>query len=267
VYTRAGYYPAQKATEGADVINGLPSGDLPVHATAAVVAVPGRPEAEVILAARVDASTAGSAPTIIDLSVAAIDLDAKPHGVQRQTLRVTPNAASDRWPDLPAHLPLAPGRYLIQVSAKANGRSGGVALDVEVPKFADDALSASGLILQSRPGAPIGDETIAHLVPAVPTTDRDFLPSDDVAVFVRIYQGSRGRIVPVRMVARVRDEKNAVTSSQEATLEVGDFSEGRSADYDVSLPLEHLTPGRYLLEVAAQSGTRRIQRSARFTVQ
>jgi len=266
VHTRTGYYPVQTKTEAADIINGLPSGELPVRATAAVVASRGRRDAEVILAARVDATAAGPAPIIIDLSVAAIDLDAKPHGVQKQTISVAPNAASDSWPDLPAHLPLPPGRYVIQISAQANGRSGGVALDVEVPKFADDELSASGLILQRRHAAPISDTILANLVPAVPTTDREFLASDDVAVFVRMYQGGKTQIVPVRMVARVRDEKNAVRSTQEVTLEVGNFSEGRSADYEASLPLDHLPPGRYLLEIDAQSGTRHVTRTARFEV-
>jgi hypothetical protein len=68
------------------------------------------------------------------------------------------------------------------------------------------------------------------------------------------------------MVARVRDEKNAVKISHEATLEVGNFSDARSADYEMSLPLENLTPGQYLLEVDAQSGARHVIRTARFEV-
>ena len=85
-------------------------------------------------------------------------------------------------------------------------------------------------------------------------------------MFLRVYQGGKGKIVPVRVSAKVRDEQNSVRSTQDATLETADFSAARSADYRVSLPLAHLSPGAYLLEVEAQSGARRVQRTARFSV-
>jgi len=110
------------------------------------------------------------------------------------------------------------------------------------------------------------DKSLSDLVPGVPTTHRRFLASDDVTVFVRIYQGSKGRIVPVRMTARVRNERNAVASNYESTLEIENFSANRSADFEARLPLAHLSPGEYLLEVDAQSGVRHVQRTARFTV-
>ena len=49
-------------------------------------------------------------------------------------------------------------------------------------------------------------------------------------------------------------------------LEVESFSGNRSADFEVRLPLTHLSPGEYLLEVNAQSGTRHAVRTARFSV-
>jgi len=265
VHTRAGYYPPVKTVDAGDVINGLPSGELPVHATAAVVAVPGRREAEVILAVRVDPPGPPIERTI-ELSAAAIDVQAKPHGIQRQTMSVTPNAGSGIAPDLPAHLPLAPGRYMVQVSASTDGRAGGVVVDVEVPNFSSDALSGSGLMLGSHRPAPIPDKAIADLLPFLPTTARQFHKEDDVGVFVRIYQGGKSRIVPVRMTARVRSEKDAIVSNQEAMLDVENFSGSRSADYQVTLPLAHLQPGEYLLEVDAQSGARHVRRTARFSV-
>jgi VWFA-related protein len=266
VHTRTGYYPPRQAAVTSEVINGLPSGNLPVHATAVAVAAPGRPGAEVILVARVEPPRAPAAPTTIELSATAIDLEAKPQGVQRQTMAVTPNASSEGWPDLPVHLPLAPGRYIVQVEAKSEDRAGGVAVDVDVSNFAKDSLSASGLILQRRPPAAIADQALAGLVPFMPTTIREFHADDDVAVFVRIYQGEKGRIMPVRMSLKVRNEKNAVASNNESTLAATNFSEGRSADYEVSLPLDHLSPGEYLLEVDVQSGARHVTRTARFSV-
>jgi VWFA-related protein len=265
VHTRSGYYPLAKAPEPGEVVNGLPSGDLPVHATAAVVAVPGRREAEVIVATRVDPPRSSSQTRTIELLTAAMDLDAKPRGIQRQTITVTPNPASVVAPDLPAHLPLAPGRYVVQVSARVDGRAGGAAVDIDVPNFANDPLSASGLMLQRRPAPPIADKAIQNLVPFLPTTVRQFHPGDDIGVLVRIYQGGKGRIAPVRMTAKVTNERNVVTNTQEAMLEPENFSM-RSADYQVTLPLAHLTPGQYLLEVDAQSGARHVTRTARFSL-
>jgi hypothetical protein len=88
-----------------------------------------------------------------------------------------------------------------------------------------------------------------------------------VSVFLRIYQGGKGRVVPVKISAKVTNEKSSVTSNQEAVLEVENFSAARSADYQAALPLAHLSPGQYLLEVDAQSGARRVKRSARFSVE
>ena len=266
VRTRSGYYPPAKANESGELINGLPGGDLPVHATAAVVAVPGRREAEVVVATRVDPPGVSSGTRTIDLTVAAIDLDAKPRGLQRQTISVTPNPSAAVAPDLPAHLPLAPGRYLIQISARTDGRAGSAVVDVDVPNFSKDALSVSGLMLQRRPATPIGDKAIENLVPFLPATVRQFHAGDDIGMFVRIWQGGKGRIAPVRVTARVRSETNNVTSTQEAVLESESFSAARSADYQATLPLAQLAPGQYLLEVDAQSGARHVTRTARFSV-
>jgi hypothetical protein len=49
-------------------------------------------------------------------------------------------------------------------------------------------------------------------------------------------------------------------------VEPKDFSAARSVDFGVVLPLAHLAPGSYFLEVDAQSGVRHVQRTARFSV-
>jgi VWFA-related protein len=263
---RRGYYPPGNKTVAREVINGLPSGELPVHATAVVVDVPGRREAEVIVAARIDPPRQSTTERTIELSTTAVDLEAKPKGTQRQRITIAPAAPSDRWPDLPAHLRLPPGRYMIQVSATSEDQRGGVVVDVDVPNVSKEALSASALILQRRPPPAIEDKTLAALLPFLPTAERQFRPSDDVGVFLRIYRGGKDRIVPVRMSARVKNEENRVATTYESTLEVANFSEARSADYEVSLPLAQLAPGEYLLEIDAQSGARQVIRTARFSV-
>jgi VWFA-related protein len=265
VHTRNGYYPTAKDT-GAQTISGIPSGDLSLYVTAAPMAVPGRREAEVILATRIASPSDATSDRSVALTTTAYDSEGKPHGTLRQTMTITPKTGATAAPDLPGHLPLKAGRYMLNVAGTSEGRSGNVFVDVDVPDFAKDALAASGLILQRRPAPPIGDTFIADLIPVAPTTHRQFVPSDSVAVFVRIYQGGKGRIVPVRMMARVKSDSDATASNHESMLEVENFSAARSADYEISLPLEHLSPGQYLLEVTAQSGARRVIRTARFSV-
>jgi len=263
--TRRGYYSAGNVASS-EVINGLPSGTLPVHATAAVVAMPRARDAEVIIAARVDSTKASTTPRTIELSAMAIDLDGKPKGTERRRITVAPAADSYKWPDLPAHLRLSPGRYLVQVAAKAEAEAGTVVVDVDVPSFSKDALSASSLILQRRPSPVIEDKALGALLPFLPTAEREFRSSDDVAVFLRIYEGGKDRIVPVRMSATVKSDKNAAVSHYESTVEATNFSDARAADYEVSLPLAQLPVGEYLLEIDARSGARSVTRTARFSV-
>ncbi len=200
VRTRNGYYPPARTVAPVDAINGLPSGELPVHATAAVVAVPGQRNAELLLAARPDFPVSSPTARTVELAAIAIDMDGKPKGSHRQTVTVTPTASSDLAPDLHAHLRLPPGRYLIQISARSEDRAGSAVVDVDVPDFLKDPFSASGLMLQlRRRAAPITDKGIADLVPFMPATIRAFRSDDDVAVFLRIYEGGKGPLTPVQV--------------------------------------------------------------------
>jgi hypothetical protein len=268
VRTRNGYYAPKKAaaakpTDG--VINGLPSGDLPLHVTAVPFAVPGRRDAAVIVVTRLEPLNAAT-DRKVNLAATAIDTDSKSHGTHRQTIDISSRTGRRQQPDLPSHLPLPPGRYMVRLAAESEGRTGTVFTDVEVPDFTKDPLSLSGLVLQRSPATPVADKVIADLIPVVPTTVRDFDTGDEVTVFLRVYQGGKGRVVPVRMSAKVTNERNGVSSNQEAVLEVDEFGDTRAADYRVALPVAHLAPGAYLLEVEAQSGARRMRRSARFAI-
>jgi hypothetical protein len=268
VRTRTGYYAPKKIASrpAGAVINGLSSGDLPLHVTAAPFAVPGRREAEVIITARMEPLVGASSPTKVALAATAIDTESKSYGTQRQTMEVTSTPGSRFHPDLPSHLPLPPGRYMVQLAAESEGRTGTVFVDVEVPDFAKSPLSLSGLVLQRASATRVADKAIASLIPVAPTSVREFDTSDEVTVFLRVYQGGKGRVVPVRVAAKVTNDKNSVSSNQETMLEVEHFSESRAADYQAALPLAHLSPGEYLLEVEAQASARHLKRSARFAV-
>ncbi len=261
--TRNGYYTPANASRPVDVINGLPGGDLPLQTTAAVFALPGRPTGEVLLAAGIGPAAGEVTGKTIDLTATMLDLDGKPCGTQRESIALDPDAAAD----LPVHLSVKPGRYLVQLSAQGGGRSGVVVMDVDVPDFSREPLSASGLLLRRKPTPVVSDAAIADLVPFVPSTIRQFRAIDDVTAFLRVYQGGKKPIAPVQVSARVTDEKNVVRNKREIVLDSTNFSAARSADYQVSLPLEHLSAGQYLLEIEARTGDLRVQRTARFTVQ
>jgi hypothetical protein len=231
-----------------------------------IVAVPGRREAEVIIMARMEPLNATPTPAKVALTATAIDADAKSYGTQRQTMEVTSLPGSRTSPDLPSHLPLPPGRYMVRVAAESEGRTGTVFVDVEVPDFAKSPLSLSGLVLQRSSAARVAGKAIASLIPVAPTTVREFSTADQVTIFLRVYQGGKGRVVPVRMLARVTNERNNVASNQDTVIGVDDFGNTRSADYRVMLPVADLAPGHYILEIEAQSGARHLKRSARFAI-
>ena len=259
VRTRNGYFAPSKRTAPVETVNGLPTGDLPLEATAAAFAVPGRSTAEVIVVGRL----ASAEHRNVSLTATAIDLDGKLHGTERQTIEITPGA---RAPDLPAHLPLSPGRYMVQLSAESDGKSGSVFVDVDVPNFTKPSLSMSGLLVERSPAPPLGDKAIAALIPVSPTTQRAFTSTDDVSAYAKVYQGGKGRILPVKMSAKVTNAANVAVSHQELVLEPEQFGTARAADYRIRLPLAHLDPGDYLFEVEAKSGAPQVRRTIRFSI-
>ena len=204
----------------------------------------------------------------VDLAVTAFDDEMKGRGTHRQTLEIVPiPGTTSRAPDVPSRLPLRPGRYMVQVAASSEGHAGTVFVDVEVPDFAKERLSASGLLLQRTPPQPPADKSPGGaLVPIVPTTARAWSARDRVTAFLRVYQGGKDRLVPALMTTRVIDGRNAVASNQEGELEVAQFGDERAADYRINVPIAHLSPGDYLLTIEAKLGARKVQRSARFTI-
>jgi VWFA-related protein len=259
VRTRSGYYPPGEPTEAAsDAIDGISTGDLPLHVTVAPFARTANRRGEAIIAARVAPSSDGFVPTSIDLSVAAYDQEGDPQGTDWQRLE------GERR-DLLSHLPLQHGRYMLRVTVTSEGHRGVVYTDVEVPDFAKDPVSVSGLLLHRGAGS-IANREIANLIPFAPATAREFASTDDVSAFLRVYQGGKGAVAPVRVTSRIINDRNTLADHRETVLDVGRFSDSRAADYPLTLPLAHLSPGEYLLEVEAEAGAHRVKRTARFSV-
>ena len=261
VRTRNGYFAPFKERASDETLTGLPTGDLLMDATAAVLAAPGRAGSEVIVAGHLHLPVPGS----VALTTTSYDLDGKPHGVQSQTMTLNPGPGS-RGPDLLSHLPLSPGRYMIRLAADHDEKSGQVFIDVDVPDFSKVPLSMSGFLVQRAPAPPVQDTAIASLIPIAPTTQRTFAAGDEVTVFARVYQGGKGRPVPVRISAKVTSSRGEAVSHQDLVLEANQFGESRAADYQVQLPIAHLEPGDYLFEVEAKSGAPLARRTIRFSI-
>ena len=115
VHTRNGYYSASKDA-GRQTISGIPGGDLSLYVTVAPVAVSGRREAEVIVATRIASPNEATTDREVALTTTAYDSEGKPHGTLRQTMTITAKTGAPAEPDLPGHLPLRPGRYMLNIA-------------------------------------------------------------------------------------------------------------------------------------------------------
>jgi VWFA-related protein len=291
VRTRSGYFapnkekpkqsttPAPSALEAA-LANGLPSGDVPLGVSVAGFApAGGGGEAEIVVIAHVRevaGSTAasdaegpeGPPAQLVTLAATAFDQDGNSRGTYRQTIRLVPNPETpDAQYEAISRLPVKAGRYEVGVAAERAGHTGGVFAGIDVPNFAEDPLSLSGLVVGRTPDAGIAPPaTVADLLPLLPTTARVFAPADRVTAFLRVYQGGKGRPTTARVTTRILNDLDKTVLDETTTLDGDRFTTDRGADHRIDLPIARLRPGQYLLRIEAALGTRRAQREMRFTV-
>jgi hypothetical protein len=139
-------------------------------------------------------------------------------------------------------------------------------VSVTVPDFSKEPLTLSGVVLENRTTAVrAGGEAIA-LLPVVPTTVRAFTAADRPAAFVRVYQGGKRPVAPVRVTARILNDQNVAVFEENATISSGSFGAARSADYSLTLPLAELSAGEHLLSIVAVADKSSSQRDVRFAI-
>lgn len=192
---------------------------------------------------------------VIDLISTAFTREGKPMGSRRQTARLTlrPSEGDARY-EILTRLDLKPGRYQLRFATHntALEKSGSVYVDVDVPDFAKEKLSLSGVVLAVDPALPAaGADLLGGIAPVTPTTQRSFTARDTVTVFLRAYQG--GNKPPNRVAVRttIRDDRDAVVFESGTLLDPSAFSGPRQADIRFVLPLATLKPGAHLLTVEA----------------
>ena len=275
VRTRSGYYASKpvepKAAAPVSAIeaalaSGIPTPDLPVQLSVAMFATAGTREASVVITAGLLQETALAER--VTVTAAAFDTAWKERGRYEQSFELpvrSPESGRLAY-DVHARLPLPPGRYEVRLAVESRGRAGSVLRDVDVPNFANEELSLSSVVLERKPAIAIRNGVLEDVVPAIPTTARTFAPGDNVAAFVRIYQGGKKALVPTSITTRIVDARDATVFEQTTDLEAERFARHRGADHVIELPLTRLAPGEYLLRTEAAAGTNRARGFARFSV-
>ena len=303
VRTRSGYYndtpkDAKAAAETPPLtaaLSGiLPKADVALEAMAAPFAVPGKPEAGVVVVLTVHDQVAPMASRTkqkVDVQLSAFTQEGAPRGSERYETDVTlrPGPGGPIEFEILSGLALRPGRYQLRLSAHigAASKTGSVYYDIEVPDFQARPLSLSGLLLTSNP-KPVSTNTdrIKAYVPIAPTARRTFAVADRVTAFARIYQGGQmsaaappdrmppGRSMPgrdamqtVQLTISITDAQGAVRVRRAEAVAPDMFgTNDRMAEFSMDLPLKGLTPGEYLLSLDAKSGRGTARRDIRFTI-
>jgi hypothetical protein len=263
VRARSGYFavaevPMETTPAAARIADLLPRSDLSMRLSAIPFAPSGGPTPGVLFIVGVDLPGAASARSeIVSLEIRALDGDGRVQGSARREARLTvrPNAAATL--QLLATAGIRPGRYQVRVAARANelGVDGSVWSDVDVPDFSRARVSMSGVLLGgAEPEVPtVPRDAGADLTSSiVPTLRREFRATDRITASVRLYQGGRDALAPVRVTARLARADGAIATESAGVLEASRFAAARSTEYQYVLPLAGLASGPYRLTLEAQ---------------
>jgi hypothetical protein len=258
-----------------DALAGLvPRTDLPLELAAAAFGIPGRSEAAVILSLGARAPRTSGAPSAsgerVDVLLSAFTPEGDPRGSVRIAADVTLAAGKDGdlAYDVLGRLDLRPGRYELRASASSASRdvSGSVYGYLDVPDFAREALSLSGLTIGTTPPRIAGNaEAAAGVLPFAPTTRRTFGTSDSVQGFVRVYQGGSAPLAPATIVTTIRTATDEMVFNRSQPVGSDEFGADRALDYRFELPMARLKPGPHLLTIDV-TGPASARRDVRFDV-
>jgi len=282
--TRSGYYAGETRVkesaanllnpETATALEGvLPRTDVPLGVSVAPFAASGKTEAVVAVTLGVRQTVAtnrSEANRPVKVLAAAFDSNGRSIQSEEQTVSVAlPSSADGEFPyEVLSRLTLKPGRYEVRVAldAGSSGR-GSVYTYVDVPDFAGQPLSLSGIVLGASPADPAApSDAFTDLLPIVPTARREFARGSRASVFLRVYQGGGKDPQPVRITAQIQDPAGRVLMKDAATLEPAQFAADHAAPYRIALPLDRLSAGEYLATVDAALGQNSARRAVRFRV-
>jgi hypothetical protein len=148
-------------------------------------------------------------------------------------------------------LDLAPGRYQVRVAAGITGVDlvGSVYQDVDVPDFSTPTPSMSGIVLTSVQAGHIPtaqfDERMRDMLPAPPTTIREFTNDGAMALFAEIYEAG-----DVTMRTRIRNGAGEVVFERDTTRTAAEMKRWKNG-YSLQVSLRKFAPGDYVVRLEA----------------
>jgi VWFA-related protein len=277
---KAGTTPALKAALSKPV----PIGDLPLRLFAAAFKGGGS-NGSLLLALEIDGSSLkfeerdGRFNEKIEVSIVAADQRARVQGGDRQEFNMSLQPAtreriSRTGVRLLSRLELPPGRYQIHVGAhEASGATiGTVPYDLEIPDYAKSPFQLSGVVLTSSSADSFvtsnPDPLLKDALPSAPIVTRSFSPAETLTTYAEVYVGP-GSARAVTMMTSVQDARDGRTVFQAQDRRAIDASaRSLTHGFTTQVPLKNLSPGTYILRVAAQSsaGGDAAERSVPFEV-
>jgi len=248
----------------------LPSTDVPLDVSVVPLVAEGKDATAAVVVARLVDPLPANASEVTFVSAAFTPRGASVTAKRRTILLGPPSqGAAARPRGLVSGLLIDPGRYEVRVAAELPSGAGSVHAFVEVPDFRDAPLSISGLLLRVEPDEPAApQDEIEGMLPFVPTARRTFARTDRVSAFVQISQGSsrRDALAPVALRMRIIDARDRAVRDERLILAPSEFSKTRLTAPRLTLPVQSLPAGRYLLQLLASRGEREAARAVRFQV-
>jgi VWFA-related protein len=280
VRSRSGYYEpvaggaVERKTAPTPVAALLPKADLSMQLWASAFAAPGKSGGSVAIVLGMEQPPLeGSSAAVDNVDVRSVAFDEK--GASRASERITfrlnvgPGTGQDVSYQVLSRLDVPPGHYQVRIGADSSlrAKNGSVYCDIDVPDFAKEPVSMSGVAISAAP-APVSApaDRFSSLLPAVPTTQREFGSDQAVSAFVRLYQGGSAQAGPLVVAATIVDSRGGVVFERSETIGAARFGADRAAEYRLDLPIERLQPGLHLLTIETSLGQKRVRREVRFAV-
>ena len=169
---------------------------------------------------------------------------------------------------LQAKIDVPPGRYTLRLAVhETGGRVGSVFSDLVIPDFTKEPLSMSGLAITSAAAAQVptaGASDLKDLLPAAPTTLREFSVRDQLAILAEVYDnlGPLAHGVEISTTLRGDDGRPAFSYSERRQSTELKGSRG-GYGFTTRIPLTGLAPGLYVLRVEAKASVGKPTSTAR----
>ena len=201
----------------------------------------------------------------LELSLFAFDRGGRVHGGDLQTAEMslrpeTHAMVAANGIRLISRVELPPGRYQLRVGLRQSngGALGSVNYDLEVPDFAADQITMSGIALTSSEAAETPtakpDEDLASALPGPVTTARSFSSDATLALFVEVYdtQPTPTHRIDITTTLRAPDGVVEFRTTEDRSTEELEGARG-GFGHRALIPLGDLAPGSYVLRTEARS--------------